>query len=102
MSDYKIHTIIFNKNKNTFDDVVNFLKRHKYKIKKLDIAENGDFIRARQLSPEYLKRIGYDNYRTITLDDKKDIKMIIGYNRNRDLMPKIIEGGLLLRKSKYI
>lgn len=103
MSDYKIHTILFDKEKNDFDDVIRFLKNHKFKIKKLDIAESGEYIRARQLSPEYLSRIGYDDYKTITLDNEKNIKMIIGYKRKTEVEPQdIIKGGLLLRKSKYI
>ena len=102
MDNYKVHTILFDISKNTLEEVLDFLINHKFKLKKIDVMENGNYYRARQLSPEYLKRIGYDDFRTITLDKNKNIKMVIGYNRNKDLTPKIIEGGLLLRKSKYL
>lgn len=92
---YKVHTIIFNKDKNTLEDVVDFLARHDKKIKKITLE--GNFYRARQLSPEYLKRIGFTEYRTITLDKDNDIKMVIAYKKDRE-----IKGGLIMTKSKYL
>jgi hypothetical protein len=108
--DYKVQTLLFDINKNSASDIVNFLTKHNYKMKKFDIMENGSYVRSRQLTPQYLRRIKYDEFRTITLDKNKNIKMIVAYKRNSDMTPtimenpeeRVIEGGLLIRKSKYI
>jgi hypothetical protein len=80
MSDYKLHTILFDKNKNSLRDVIEFIVKHNYKIKK--IHEQKNFYRVRQESKESLKKTGYDDYRTIVIDPKKNIQLILGYKRN--------------------
>ena len=90
---YKVHTVLFDKDKNSLDDAVLFIQSHDFKLKKIDLIDQ--YYRFRQLSPEYLKRTGYTEYRTITIDKKKNIKLVLAYK-------KIIEGGLLLKKSKYL
>ena len=54
MSDYKLHTILFDKNKNSLRDVIEFIVKHNYKIKK--IHEQKNFYRVRQESKESLKK----------------------------------------------
>jgi hypothetical protein len=79
MEDYKLHTILFDKHKNSLPDVIQFILKHNYKIKK--IHEQKNFYRVRQLSKEQLKKTGYDDYRTVIVDPKKNIQLILGYKR---------------------
>jgi hypothetical protein len=76
MSDYKLHTILFDKNKNSLRDVIEFIVKHNYKIKK--IHEQKNFYRVRQESKESLKKTGYDDYRTIVIDPKKKYSVNFG------------------------
>jgi hypothetical protein len=91
---YKIHTVLIDKKKNSLDDALNFIVDHKYKLKKIDLID--EYYRFRQLSPQYLKKLGFTEYRTITIDKKRNIKLVLAYKE------KIINGGLLLKKSKYL
>jgi hypothetical protein len=79
MEDYKLHTILFDKRKNSLQDVIQFILKHNYQIKK--IHEQKNFYRVRQLSKEQLKKTGYDDYRTVVIDPKKNIQLILGYKR---------------------
>ncbi len=92
---YKLHTILFDKTKNSLDDAILFIQNHDFKLKKVDLLD--EYYRFRQLSPEYLKKLGFTEYRTITIDKKNNIKLVLAYKKQ-----KIIEGGLLLKKSKYL
>ena len=92
--DYKLHTVLIDKNKNSLEDAIDFIVKHKYKLKKIDLLD--EYYRFRQLSPQYLKKLGYTEYRTITIDKKNNIKLVLVYKQ------KIINGGLLLTKSKYL
>ena len=79
MSDYKLHTILFDKNKNSLRDVIEFIVKHNYKIKK--IHEQKNFYRVRQESKESLKKTGYDDYKTVVIDPIKNIQLILGYRK---------------------
>lgn len=74
---YKLQSIIFNKAMFTKNAVVKWLNSHQYKSNKIDIAPH--YYRARQLDPDYLFKQGYTEFRTLTIDPKNDIKIIIGY-----------------------
>jgi hypothetical protein len=95
MSDYKIQSILFNSQKNTLKEAIDFLISHDYLSKKLDITDQ--YYRFRQISPEKLEKEGFNQYRTITIDPINDIKFIIVYNKK-----KTIKGGLIMEPSKYI
>lgn len=81
-----VQSIIFDKNFNTPEEAKTFLKRIKYKFGKLDETE--DFYRFRQIDPNILRDAKHDRFRTITIDEKNNIKMILAY-------PRTIRGGLL-------
>lgn len=105
MPEYKVQSILFNKNKNSLEDAVTFINKHNLKNKGYD--EKEDTWRFRQYNPAYLKRLGFTEYRTILVDRKKDVKFILVYKRGSDMTPTIQEhkeivGGFLMRKSKYI
>jgi hypothetical protein len=105
MPEYKVQSILFNKDKNTLEEAVSFLKKHNYKNKGYD--EKEDTYRFRQYNPSYLKRLDFTEYRTITIDKKKGIKFIIVYKSGSDMTPTIQErpeivGGFIMRKSQYL
>lgn len=74
---YKLQSIIFNKSMFTRSAALKWLNKHDYKTSKIDEAPH--YYRARQLDPRYLFRQGYTEFRTLTIDPKNDIKIIIGY-----------------------
>jgi len=76
MNNYKLQSILFPKNKFTYEQATQFLSNHKFKNKGVDEKEN--FYRFRQLSTDYLKRLGYTNYKTKVLNN--GIELIIAYN----------------------
>jgi hypothetical protein len=78
---YKTQSVIFNKKYNTLAFVRQWLREHDYNTDNID-HEPPHFYRARQYNPTYLKRIGYDEYRVITIDKIRDIKLIIAYKRS--------------------
>lgn len=67
MSEYKIQSVIFNKDKISLDKALDWLVVNGYKIKKTD--ETLTMYRFRQLEPSYLKRKGFTEYRMKHLDD---------------------------------
>lgn len=79
MSDSKIHTVLIDASLNTLKDAINWIISHGYDLKKVDVLPNGEYYRFRQLSPEYLKSQGYTKYTTITIDEDKNIKLVIVY-----------------------
>jgi hypothetical protein len=103
---YRLQSVLFDIKKNSVQDVIDFIKEHKFKLHKIDIMDNGFYFRVRQLTPTYLKRIGYTEFRTITIDEMRGIKMIIAYKGGSDMTPVIQErkeilGGLIMTRSKY-
>ena len=64
MSDYKVQSVLFNKDKYTPAEAIVWLKDHKFKVKKIDITDN--YLRFRQYTPQYLKKLGY----TVTRNHK--------------------------------
>jgi hypothetical protein len=72
---YKIQSVIFNKDKFNKKNSEKWLIDHKYKIKKVDITDN--YLRYRQLSPSYIKKQGYDKYRN--KDIGNGIILVIAY-----------------------
>lgn len=93
MSDYKIQSILFNSQKNTLSNAIDFLISNGYKTKKVDVTDK--YFRFRQIEPSKLEKEGFTEYRTITIDPENDIKFIIVYKRE-------IRGGLLVQPSKYL
>lgn len=75
MSNYKIQSILFDKDKINFEEAVDWIIHHGDKIKHVD--ETDTQFRFRQLSPIYLKRIGYNKYVTKRLNDT--VSFIIVY-----------------------
>lgn len=83
MSDYKIHTILINK-KNDINKACMWIIEHNFKLKKIDDEYNKDYFRFRQLSKDSLKKHGYTNYVTKTIDNNKDIKLVLAYRNNNN------------------
>ena len=75
MSDSKIQSILFSKDKITLEEAIDWVVSHKDKVKKIDETETQ--WRFRQISPEYLKRKGYTEFRTKRLNDT--VALIIAY-----------------------
>jgi len=70
-----IQSVLIPKDKYDLQQAVLYLHNNNYKIKKID--ETIHLYRARQISPETLKKKGYTNYTTITKND--GIKLVIAY-----------------------
>ena len=67
-SDYKTQSIHFNKDTMTFDDCLEWVCNNHYKIKQ--VTETNYVWIFHQLSPAYMKRIGYADYRCKFGNDK--------------------------------
>lgn len=67
MSEYKIQSVIFNKDKISLDKALDWLVVNGYKIKKTD--ETLTMYRFKQLESSYLKRKGFTEYRMKHLDN---------------------------------
>jgi hypothetical protein len=74
---YKIQSVLFDKNNMTLQASIDWIIKEEYKIKKID--ETDTQYRFRQLEPNYLKRKGYTEYRTKQLNDA--ISLIIVYKK---------------------
>jgi hypothetical protein len=74
---YKVQSILFNKDKISLQDAIDWVINHKDKIKKIDETETQ--YRFRQLEPTYLKRKGYTEFRTKPLNDT--VSLIIAYKK---------------------
>lgn len=74
---YYIQSIIFNKYKNDIEKVISWVINHDFKVKKID--ENPQSYRVRQINPDYLKSLGYNEFRTIDVDKKNGIQFIMAY-----------------------
>lgn len=66
-SDYKVQSIVFDKNQIGLQEAIDWVISHGDKVKKID--ETDTQYRFRQLSPDYLKRKGYTDFRTKRLND---------------------------------
>lgn len=73
--DYKVQSVIFNKNKYNINDCKLWLKEKNLLVKKIDETEK--YYRFRQYNPNYLKKLGYNDFQTIEINN--DIKMIVVY-----------------------
>jgi len=62
-----VQSVLFKSSVYTLNDCLEWLKSHNYNHNKVDIAKN--FYRWRQVPPITLKRKGYLNYRTISLNN---------------------------------
>ena len=72
---YKIQSVLFDKNNMSLQASIDWIISEQYKIKKID--ETDTQYRFRQLDPNYLKRKGYTEYRTKKLNDS--ISLVIAY-----------------------
>jgi hypothetical protein len=105
MPEYKVQSVIFDKNKSSLSDAVKFINDN-FKNKGYD--EKDDTWRFRQYNPAYIRKLGFTEFRTVPIDKKKNIRLIIAYKGGSDMTPTIqehpelIKGGFLMRKSKYM
>ena len=74
MSEYKVQSVVFNKDQISLDDAFDWLVVNGYKIKKSDETETQ--YRFRQLEPSYLKRKGFTEYRTKQLNDVVSLVLV--------------------------
>jgi len=72
---YRVQSIVFNKDKISLNEAIEWVVSHKDKVKKIDETETQ--WRFRQIEPSYLKRLGYTEYRTKPLNDT--VALIIAY-----------------------
>ena len=72
---YRVQSIVFNKDKISLNEAIEWVVSHKDKVKKIDETETQ--WRFRQISPEYLKRKGYTEFITKRLNDT--VALIIAY-----------------------
>ena len=77
MSEYKVQSIVFEKDMIDFQEALDWVISHGDKVKKID--ETDTQFRFRQLDPNYLKRRGYTEYRTKRLNDV--VSLIIAYRQ---------------------
>lgn len=80
---YQVHTILFNKHLNKIEDAVKWMLKHNYKITK--IHETTNELRFRQISPETLKKHGFEQYRTKMIDPLKEIQLVLAYKSRPSL-----------------
>lgn len=74
--EYKVQSVVFNKDKINLHDAFQWLVDNRYSTNK-GVDETATQWRFRQLEPSYLKIIGFSNYRTKPLDDT--ISLILVY-----------------------
>jgi len=74
MSEYKVQSVVFNKDQISLDDTFDWLVDNGYRIKKSDETETQ--YRFRQLEPSYLKRKGFTEYRTKQLNDVVSLVLV--------------------------
>jgi hypothetical protein len=74
-TDYKVQSILFNKDKISLEEAIDWVASHKDRIRKIDETETQ--YRFRQLEPSYLARLGYTEYRTKVLNDT--VALLIAY-----------------------
>jgi len=67
MSDYKVQSILFEKDQIGLQEAIDWVVSHGDKVKKID--ETDTQYRFRQLDPTYLKRKGFTEYRTKKLNE---------------------------------
>lgn len=76
MEDYKVQTILFDKDVFTLKEAKDWLEEHHYKN---EVDEKENTYRFRQVSPTTLKKKGYTKYITKPLGKKSGIKIVIAY-----------------------
>jgi hypothetical protein len=74
-TDYKVQSIVFEKDMIGFQEALDWVVAHGDKVKKIDETETQ--YRFTQLDPNYLKRRGYTEYRTKRLNDV--VSLILAY-----------------------
>lgn len=79
MTNYKVQSIIFDKDQIDFEEALDWITCHGDKIKHIDETDTQYIFR--QLSQKYLKSIGYTNYKTKRLNEV--VSLIIVYKRNQ-------------------
>jgi len=89
MSDYKVQSVIFPKEKYSIKEAKKWLKENGLKSPKVD--EKTNFYRFRQIDPHYIETEGYTNYITKKMGDS-GIEMIIAYKGKK---PRGMKGGQL-------
>lgn len=75
MSDYKLQSILFEKDEIGLQEAIDWVISHGDKLKKIDETETQ--YRFRQLDPKYLKRKGYTEFRTQKLNEV--VSLILAY-----------------------
>lgn len=74
-TNYIIQSVIIDKNKYELVDAILYILKNKFKADKID--ETINYYRFRQVEPLKIDKMGYDNYKTIEIED--NIKYIIAY-----------------------
>jgi hypothetical protein len=75
MSNYKVQSIVFEKDMIHLQEAIDWVVSHGDKVKKIDETETQ--YRFRQLNPNYLKRKGFKFFRTKKLNDI--VSLILAY-----------------------
>lgn len=77
---YKLQSVLLSKAGFSLEDAVRWLVKNGFEVKKVDATEH--FWRFRQLSPETLRKQGYNKIRTKEV--APNIKFILGYKDNNN------------------
>lgn len=73
---YIVQSVLFKKDKFSIDEAIDWLKNNDFNIKKIDVKEN--WLRARQMNPNYIEKNDYNIYRMKKID-KGNIMILIAY-----------------------
>ena len=77
-SDYRVQSIVFDKDQIGLQEAIDWVVSHKDKVKKID--ETDTQYRFRQLDPAYLRRQGFTKYVTKRLNDV--VSLILVYRED--------------------
>jgi len=67
----KVQSVVFKKPNFDLNKCVNWLVKNNFQIKKVDETKNT--FRFRQIAPQLLRREGYNNYKTVSIDPNIDL-----------------------------
>lgn len=74
---YYVQSVVFEKEKFDVKSSREWLKKNNYIVKKPDVTDTQ--IRYRQVNPKYIKKMGFDKFRTKKIGKKTGISLIIAY-----------------------
>ena len=74
---YKVQSVLFSRDHFTKNQAIKWLEENGYQNKKIDISKN--YMRFRQVDPDYMRRLGFTEYHNKKLGQDSGIELVIGY-----------------------